>query len=56
MPVRANPPGRDGRLRRIGTELYLGVLVVALVLVVGAGLVVAISSITSYVNWVAVND
>jgi hypothetical protein len=57
VPVRAKAARRhDGRLQRIGSELYVGVLVVALVLFTGTALVVALSRISSFITWVALND
>ena len=40
----------------MGSELYLGALLVSLLLIGGIGLIAALSRITSFMNWVALND
>jgi hypothetical protein len=57
VPVRAKAGSRlDGRLQRIGSELYVGVLMVALVVFTGSAVVVALSHLSSFITWVALND
>jgi len=45
-----------GRLSKLGNEVYLGVLVAALLVLVGALVAYGLSSVFSFTNWVALND
>jgi hypothetical protein len=45
-----------GRLSKLGNEVYLGVLVAALVVIVGTILTYGLSYVVNFTNWVALND
>jgi hypothetical protein len=45
-----------GRLNTIGSELYVGTLVLAVVIVAGIMLVAGGSYLLDFTNWVALND
>jgi hypothetical protein len=58
MPLprrRARRPDQ-GWLRKVGNEVYLGILVAALVVIVGAVLTYGLSYVVNFTSWVALND
>jgi hypothetical protein len=46
----------EGRLSKLGNEVYLGVLVAALVVIVGTILAYGLSYVVNFTSWVALND
>jgi hypothetical protein len=45
----------EGRLSKLGNEVYLAGLVAALVVIVGAVLVYGLSYVVNFTSWVALN-
>lgn len=54
-PERGRRPERR-RLSKLGNEVYLGVLIAALVVIVGAVLAYGLSYVVNFTSWVAQND
>ena len=57
MPVslkRVRPPA-EGRLSKLGDEVYVGGLVAALVVILGAFLAYGFSYVVGFTDWVALN-
>lgn len=46
----------EGRLSKLGNEVYLGVLVTALVVILGTIAVYGLSYVFDFTSWVAIND